>query len=66
MKVRVHIPALCGSPIIELGAICCTSQPIMQLKELEVDRARYDVWKAWIAKCALAAESAESAETRVK
>jgi hypothetical protein len=51
-KAIVNIPALCAHPIgnpDSLGSYV-SSQPIIQLKELEVDRVRYDQWKASISK----------------
>jgi hypothetical protein len=51
-KAIVSIPALCPHPIgnpDSLGSYV-SSQPIIQLKELEVDRVRYDQWKASISK----------------
>lgn len=51
-KAIVNIPALCPHPIgnpDSLGSYV-SSQPIIQLKELEVDRVRYDQWKASISK----------------
>lgn len=51
-KVIVYIPALCQHPVSNpdsLGSYV-SSQPIMQLKELEVDRVRYDQWKASLKK----------------
>ena len=45
----VPIPAICpyqiGNPEDCLASYA-SSQPIIQLKELEVDRVRYDQWKA--------------------
>jgi len=46
---RVPIPALFPSRSGErslLGSV--SSQPIMCFKELEVDRGRYDDWRAWL------------------
>lgn len=44
----INIPALCPYPVgdpTSLSNYVC-SQPIIQLKELEVDRVRHDIWKA--------------------
>lgn len=48
----INIPALCPHPIGNPESIgsYVSSQPIIQLKELEVDRVRYDQWKASLKK----------------
>lgn len=45
----VNIPAICPSHVHpdSLGSYV-SSQPIIQLKELEPDRVRYDQWKAML------------------
>lgn len=52
MKPVVIIPALCPHPVNNLDLLVSyvSSQPILQLKELEVDRVRYDAWKASLRK----------------
>jgi hypothetical protein len=49
--MSVSIPALCPHPVntANVGSYV-SSQPIIQLKELEVDRVRYDQWKASLLK----------------
>lgn len=46
--MSVNIPALCPHPVGNPNSLSSyvSSQPIIQLKELEVDRVRYDAWKA--------------------
>lgn len=48
MKHPINIPALCPHPVGNPDSMSSyvSSQPIIQLKELEVDRVRYDQWKA--------------------
>lgn len=52
MPKIIIIPALCPHPIGNPDSLAAyvSSQPIIQLKELEVDRVRYDQWKASICK----------------
>lgn len=59
-KHLVNIPALrphanAEQMGLDIGSYV-SSQPIIQLKELEVDRVRYDAWKAWIAKTKIKAK----------
>lgn len=46
MNTILFIPVLNPPPPIDLQLPTPTPQPILQLKELEPDRARYNQWKS--------------------
>lgn len=47
----IYIPSVVPLPMLDPAvASYVMSQPIMQLKELVVDRMRYDAWRTWLAK----------------
>lgn len=50
MNHHINIPAICPYPVGNPDSMSSyvSSQPIIQLKELEVDRVRYDQWKSGI------------------
>lgn len=51
MKLAVKIPMLVHDPNTPIcDGYVIASQPILQFKELEIDRVRYDQWKAMLAR----------------
>ncbi len=48
--MAIKIPCICPNPSSDPNVSFISSQPIIMFKELEVDRVRYDIFKAGLNK----------------
>jgi hypothetical protein len=61
------IPIFDPAPLVRDKAVLWeigSAQPMMQLKELEVDQTRYQEWKAWVRRCQKRRECTEPRSDR--